>query len=406
MPVDTPMAAARLPARRGGLLLTLVLLSGAPAMAMMFTVLGPVLPGLMQHFAAWGDGALIAQLVMTIPSIGLVIGGAPNGWLVERFGGATVLKGSLLVYGLCGAAGWVLDGLPAFLVTRFIVGFTASGIATAALALVGEHFEADARSRVLSYQTAAGAAAGLVSLLVAGALGQAFGWRSVFALYLVAWPVLACACFVLPRRRAPAAGAAPVRAAGGGLAGLWPLWHLYLLIIVVFIAVFMSAVQMSFLMAAEGITAPVVQSWILAVGSVGNIAGALAYGRLQRALPGARVFAFALLLLGSGLLLVGGVHGVVAKVVGSALGAAGAGAVGPYLAMLLLDRAAPAVRGRAAGLMYSATFVGDFLNPLAVTPLRLAFGIHAAFVLVGLACLGGAVAALLGGRRRGTAPAR
>jgi MFS family permease len=398
MIVDTPAAVtAAVPARRGGVLLMLVLLSGAPAMAMMFTVLGPVLPGLMQHFAAWGDGALIAQLVMTTPSIGLVLGGAPNGWLVERFGGAAVLKGSLFVYGLAGAAGLLLDGLPAFLVTRFVVGFTASGIATAALALVGEHFHDDARSRVLSYQTAAGAATGLVSLLLAGAVGQAWGWRWVFCLYLAAWPVLACAWWVLPRRRPDSVRRATAPALDGrfGLAGLGSLWHLYLLIIVVFIAVFMNAVQMSFLMAAEGITGPAVQSWVLAVGSIGNILGALSYGWLQRRLPGRRVFAFALTLMGVGLLLMGAVEGVTAKVVGSALSAAGAGAVGPYVAMLLLDRAAPAVRGRAAGLLYSATFIGDFLNPLAVTPLRLGFGIHGAFMGIGAACLAGAALALL-----------
>jgi hypothetical protein len=37
------------------------------------------------------------------------------------------------------------------------------------------------------------------------------------------------------------------------------------------------------------------------------------------------------------------------------------------------------------------TFVGDFLNPLAVAPLRYAFGIHGAFVVVGCLCAAGAL---------------
>ena len=77
------------------------------------------------------------------------------------------------------------------------------------------------------------------------------------------------------------------------------------------------------------------------------------------------------------------------------LSSLGAGCVGPYVGNLLLDRAEPAVRARAAGLLYSATFVGDFLNPLAMLPLRQAFGIHMAFVIVGAVCAAGAVWAAL-----------
>ncbi len=388
--------------RRNGFLLMMVLLSGSPCMALMFTALGPVLPSLMTQFASWGDGAFVAQVVMTMPSIGLVLAGAPNGWLVERFGGATVLRWSLACYGLAGASGYFLDSLPLFLITRFVLGFTASGVATAALALVAEYFDSEGRARVLSYQTAAGSALGFISLLAAGAAAQAWGWRAPFFLYLLAWMVMAAAMWSLSAAKPVVVGKMPgrPRSSDGGFRALKPLWPLYLLIIVVFIVVFMGAVQVSFLLAADGIVSPAVQSWILASGAVANASGALSYGWLRPRLGARGMFALSLFCMGAGNVILGGIDGVVWKVIGASISAAGAGAVGPYLGNLLLDRALPAVRGRAAGLLFSATFVGDFLNPIAVAPLRLTLGIHAAFVIIGALCLLGA--ALVRIRRKTT----
>ena len=53
------------------------------------------------------------------------------------------------------------------------------------------------------------------------------------------------------------------------------------------------------------------------------------------------------------------------------------------------------LRATALGLMYTMIFVGEFLNPWVVTPLRVAFGIDTAFMLVGAAALSGAAVAYL-----------
>jgi MFS family permease len=390
-------------APRAGVLLMAVLLCSAPFMALIFTAVGPVLPALMQHFASWGDAALLAQLLMTIPSIGIIVAGAPMGWLVERLGGVAVLRLNLLVYALAGAAGLFLENLPLFFASRLILGVAASGIATAALALVGEYFEADGRSRVLSYQTAAGSAAGFISVLAAGALAEVYGWRVAFALYLMGLVLLVCAMVALPPRhlKARSAGAESNAAQGdSGLAALRPLWGIFLLIIVVFIGVFMGAVQMAFLLAADGVTSPAVQSWVMASGAVANSVGALSYGWIRPRFGMRLTFALSLLAMGTGHIVLGLPGDVPLKVFGAALAALGSGCIGPYLGNLLLDRAAPAVRGRAAGLLFSATFVGDFLNPLAVTPLRLAFGIHGAFIGIGSLFVAGALWVLLRRRSR------
>jgi MFS family permease len=375
------------------MLVLIVLLCSNPFMGLMFTAVGPVLPSVMKQFGAAGDGALNAQLIMTIPGIGIILAGAPIGWLTQRYGAARLVRWALLVFALSGAAGMVIDNFALFLAARFVLGVSASAIATSTLALVGERFEAEGRARVLSYQAAAGSAFGFVSLLLSGGMAEAWGWRAPFALYLLAAVVMVCAMVSLPvservRVTPVHAGPASASAPKGSVKHLWPV---FLLIVVIFIAVFMNAVQVSFLLAEEGVTSPSVQSWILAASAIGNSVGAISYGWLRPRLGSRWTFALCLIAMAAGFATLGLWSGVAFKVLGTVVASLGAGCVGPYVGNLLLDRAAPEVRERAAGLMYSATFVGDFLNPLAVAPLRYAFGIHGAFVTVGCLCAVGAL---------------
>src|SRR5207245_4346880 len=125
---------------------------------------GPVLPSVMKQFGAAGDGALNAQLIMTIPGIGIILAGAPIGWMTQRYGPARLVRWALLGFALSGAAGMLIDNFALFLAARFVLGVSASAIATSTLALVGERFEDEGRARILSYKAAAGSAFGFVSL--------------------------------------------------------------------------------------------------------------------------------------------------------------------------------------------------------------------------------------------------
>jgi MFS family permease len=357
-------------------LLMAVLLSAAPCMALMFVVVAPVLSGLAAHFGHGTEGAFIAQMIMTLPGIGVILGGPLTGWLVERAGIRRTLFASLIGYTLAGLGGLVIDALWLMLAARLVLGCSAAGIATSTMALLGQRYQGDARARILGYQSAVGAGLALPALLAAGAIGEVAGWRAPFALYLLGGLVLLLALRCVPetppisRERQPSASS------------VFHLWPIYLLIMLVFAAVFMSAVQLAFLLVANGVTSPAVQSWVLAASSVATMVGAGLYGRVRARLGSYGTFALCLSLLAVGFGTIGVSHSASAAAAGSAVSGLGGGAVGPYLAGVLLERASEAVRGRAVGLMYTAIYLGDFANPLLVTPLRSLLGIHGAFIAV------------------------
>jgi MFS family permease len=72
---------------------------------------------------------------------------------------------------------------------------------------------------------------------------------------------------------------------------------------------------------------------------------------------------------------------------GAALNGMGGGMANPYFSTLLVDKTPYAAHGRVIGLFVTTMFSGSFLNPFVIIPLKINFGIHNAFVIVGIMSL-------------------
>ena len=361
---------------------------------LLFCAVAPVLPALAAHFGGGDGGAFSAQMVMAVSTLGIIAGASPAGWLVERHGGRGVLLGSLALYTLSGTAALYLDGRSALLASRFVLGLATGGIITASVVLIGQQFDAAARARFLGYANAAGAVAGVSGGVLAGVLGSAWGWRAPFALYGLGLVLLlsGLAAARVVGGSAQGSGREPA-AAKGGVSGVAALWPIYLTILCAYVVVFMTTTQVSFLLAANGTSSPAVVGLILSGASLLAAVGAWSYGRVAPRLGRGRVLALALFLLGAGCAVMGLWTQPAFTFVGCCLTGLGGGLLNVYFPVLLMDTAPLSVRARALGLLYTVQFLGDFVNPFVIYPLRATLGIEGAFVAVGGLMFAAALAA-------------
>jgi MFS family permease len=395
-PRPVPHARARL------WLLYLTLGSSGCLIGLIFSAVAPVLPLLAAHFGGGPGGMLSAQLLMAVSTLGIIAGATPAGWLVERRGGRPVLLGSLALYTLAGTAALYLDGREALLASRFVLGLATGGLITAAVTMIGQQFDAAARERFLGYANVAGAVAGLSGGVLAGVLGSAGGWRAPFALYGLGLLLLFSG--VGAARVTPLRTTDPVRQQAG-LSGVLALWPIYLSILCAYVVVFMTTTQVSFLLAANGTSDAAKVGLILSGASLLTALGAWSYRYTAAWLGRGRVLAVALFLLGAGCAVMGLWTQAGMTFLGCCLTGLGGGLLNVHFPVLLMERAPLPVRGRALGLLYTVQFLGDFVNPFAIYPLRVLFGIEGAFVAVGVLMFAGAAAAgLLGGRELRQAP--
>lgn len=347
------------------------------------------MPRMADAFREAPHAALLTKLVLTMPALVIALLAPAAGWIVDRFGRIRLLRASLALYGLAGAAGYVLQDLVHILASRALLGFAIAGTMTSMTTLAGDYFHGEARSRFASRQSMVMSIGAVASFVVGGLLAD-LDWRLPFLLYLAGWALLVPVLLYLdePPRGAPHAT--------GDARGSVPWRRVLFVYAITFVLVamfYMTAVQLPFLLREIGVERPALSGLAIATTSLTAALGSWWLPSLRHRAGTLRVYAVAFALMGAGYAVTGAFGHYAAVVAGAGVAGIGVGLFFPASNLAVLTLAPPAVRGRVIGGLTTAIFLGQFMSPVLVQPLVAASGIGGAFVACGLGML--AVAAVL-----------
>jgi MFS family permease len=379
-----------------------ILLMAAVMPIMAIISLVPVLPLLLQEFESTPGSQFLVPIALTVPALCVALFSPLAGWLSDRVGRKKLLVTALLLYAAAGILPLMLSQLTHIIASRVILGVAEAAIMTVATALIGDYFAGERREKWIAVQIAVGSVSAIVLIAVGGFLGEAFGSRGPFLLYLVAIPLALAAALILfePVRAAQRAGYGAVKAT---LAPIMPLVAITLGVGIIFYTVI---VQLGPILQLAGPASP---AQIGIVGAIANLG--VAFGSLLFRLGRARAGPF-LLAMGLGLATVGyagaGMSGGFAAIAFFAVVACiGSGLMLPNMLSWLMRLLPAEMRGRGTGIWTGAFFLGQFIAPLIATAiagrtqgLETVLQIYA--VLAGI----GALLAYIASRRRVTAPSR
>jgi MFS family permease len=363
--------------------------------------IAPALPRMAEAFSTAPNAEFLSKLVLTAPALAIGLCAPFAGALVDRFGRVGILRGSLVLYGLAGTAGYVLDDLHAILASRAALGVAVAGTMTSVTALVGDYYSGDARIRYAGLQSFV-MSLGAVACVAAGGLLADVGWRLPFLIYLTGWAVLVPVLLYLAEpSRAAAVLAAP------GLGATFPLVPIACAYAITFFAVamfYMIPVQIPFLLRAIGVGSGTAAGVVVAAASLTAAAGSAWFPHLRRSHGVLGVYALAFAVMAAGY-AVAGLAGTFAGVLaGAAVAGVGVGLFFPNSNLWVLALAPPALRGQLAGGLTSAIFFAQFLSPILAQPLVAATSLARAFVFAAaLMALAAAGLALVRGRARAPA---
>lgn len=370
---------------------TAVMLSGGIMMALIFTVLSPVLPQIAEHYSASG-GVTIAQFIMSAPGVGVIVGGLTGGFLVDRFGRKRLLCIALAVFAAAGCAPLYVDSAWGLLASRAILGWSGATTQAAVIGMIASTFREPLRAKMIGYEAAIGSFAAVCAILASGAIAETAGWRAPAALYLFALPVLLAALIAIPadarRRATPAATEVRGAPTASSFAGfIKPLLPFFLIIPFVYAANFMLSIQMPFLLAENGVEGPAAKARLMVIAVGTGVIGAASSGWIRQGLGERVSFALCVSLMGAGHLTLGFAHTAGVTILGGAVAGLGGGMLLPNLMAIATSRASDDLRSRAAGLVYTMAYVGEFFNPVVFRPLSTVVGIHGTFEVVGASLL-------------------
>ena len=142
----------------------------------------PALPIIGEAFPEASE--TLISMIITLPSVAIVVAGFFAGAIADRVGKAKTLVVSLILVTITGLSGLVLPTIELILAGRFIMGIGLVGVSTATTALVADYYDVSERPRVLGMQNAATGVSILVMETTGGFLAL-MGWRVPFSVYVI-----------------------------------------------------------------------------------------------------------------------------------------------------------------------------------------------------------------------------
>ncbi|MFE0764051.1 MFS transporter [Streptomyces smyrnaeus] len=316
-------------------------------------------------------------LVLTSHSLAIAVASPLAGRVTDRLGPRTPLATGLVVYGLAGGVGMVVDSYPALFVSRLCFGVGAAAVFTCSTAALLGMYRGASRDKVMGWRTSATTAGGFVYPLAAGALGN-YSWHAPFAIYLVGLPLGIATLFAVPRTAPSSTDEASNGAKTGtpragalrllrerplilALCGLWVASAGLLMVIAVSLPRRLDqlGIHDTFVVALYGT--------VLSSGAAGIIG--LTYAQLTARVGHPALMRCAAASWTAALLVFAVADHWAALILVPVLTGTGSGLAMPTLTVLVDDAAPAEQRGTATSLQATALFGGQFASPLVFGPL-------------------------------------
>lgn len=383
-----------LPRTRHPLLLP-VLMGCATLTVMSGATIAPGMPGLERHFAEDGsDVATLVRLVLTVPGLAIALFAPFAGWLADRIGRRVLLMAGIVGYIAAGSAGLWLNDLTALLASRALLGVAVACVMTSSTALLTDHFVGPERDRAMGKQSAFMGVGGIVFVLL-GSLLADLSWRGPFAVYLV--PVVLLVLVPLYVSKPPENAIEP------GAGGAMPKLHLALMCLIGFVSMLVFyniPAQLPFYAEELGATSQATAGVAIVVGQIASVVASATFGRLRARAGHWTIMAVGFALIGVGYVALAYATNLTMLFATMPIIGFGLGLNFPNVTTWTMSRVPAEQRGRAAGALSSAVFLGQFASPLASQPIAAASSISTAYLVAGLFCLIACVVPALAMRRR------
>jgi MFS family permease len=374
--------------------IVILLASTMPIMAIVSLI--PVLPLLMKEFAGVSGSQFLVPMALTIPALCVALFSPLAGWLSDRVGRKHLLVAALVLYAGFGIIPWFLDNLFQIIAARVGLGIMEAVIMTVATVLIGDYFAGARREKWIALQVGFGSIAAIILIAVGGGLGEIFGSRGPFLLYILALPIALVAAIILfePTVKSTASDTAK---AGFPLKAVLPL---VLTTIGVGIVFYTVIVQLGSILGLSGEVSPATIGLIGAITNISMAVGSALFNKFKQNV-GPRILIVGLVIAAIGYAGISVSTSLVALAAFSVVACIASGLLLPNMLTWTMNSLPPQMRGRGMGMWTGAFFLGQFVAPLVTASIvPVTGGFAQTFMAYSVVIAVGAVIAVLISRRR------
>jgi len=371
-----------------------IILASATLTVMAGAILGPIVPAIQSNL---GVSESNAGLIITTHGALIVLVSPIAGWLVDRVGPRRPFIFGLILYGIGGGAGLVIEEFGPLLASRAVLGVGVAFIYTGITVLIYDLYQGQRMNRALGLRSSANSIGAVIWPLVGGTLGT-LSWQAPFGVYLIALPLGMVAILTVPETGQRDSVSQSESAGPGGVMSVFRsrpgLLSVYLLYFGANALLYNIIVFYPQLLSTLGITSSFsISLYLAANGLAGGISAAVSDRLLERTSRHRLVVAALVLwvVAFAGATVAESALTAVPSVVAFGLGL---GLVFPTAFGWIEALAPSGQQGQFSSYLASAGYTGQFLSPILFGPLvpqfgvRSVFGVAAVTAVVGLVTLG------------------
>jgi MFS family permease len=343
---------------------TLLLTSTLTVMA--GATIAPSLPGMQVHFADVPNTEYWVKLILTIPALFIVIGAPIAGIMVDRIGRKPLLAAAVLLYGVAGSSGFLMNSLNNILIGRAFLGFAVAGIMTGATTLIADYYLGQARANFMGLQAAFMGLGGVIFVSAGGYLAD-LNWRYPFLIYLFALIILPLILRSLfePSRQVIAVSDVQAQRVSFPWTTLALIYGIALMVQVAF---YLIPVQLPFYLKSLNNATASQSGLAIALCTLFSSISSLLYGRIKARLGFITIAILDFAIIGIGYVIIGFANSYQEVLFGLAVAGSGLGLLMPNTTVWVSAITTDAIRGRALGGLTTFFFMGQFLSPIVAQP--------------------------------------
>jgi MFS family permease len=365
----------------------------APVGGIALAGMSPVMPMIGAEFAKVANAEVLVRLMMSGASAAMILGALLSGVLSERLGQVRLLVWALIIYGLAGAAIFLLDNLYAMVAFRLVQGVAIAAGGVLAMALITTRIAPEKRDKWLGFYMVTGTV-GIVMLFSAIGAIAAIGWRYTFLLFLLAVPLAVLLALVLPDKSNAHGGASA--GAGDTVSVKPPIpWGLAAFGVLCGAVAMASSMFLPYHLAELGLGDPGTIAMMMVGGAGASGVATLCFGLVRSKLSALQIFIIGFVLNGVGSLLIAFATGPIVLLAGMVLGGVGLGLVMPNVFSACAAATQPQWRARMLGFVRAGFNAGPLMAQPVLEVVYRQSNAGMTLAAIGLASFGGVVWVLL-----------
>ncbi len=360
-----------------------VILASATLTIMAGSIIAPVLNLMRQGL---GIDPSSVGLIITTHGLFIAIFSPLMGSLIDRFGAKRPCALGLVLYGLAGGSGLLINSYWVLLVSRALLGIGVAAFFNSITVMILNLYGGEERNKVMGWRGSANSVGGILWPLIGGSLGG-LSWHLPFAVYLVGIPLGFLLFVTVPETHKEITGEVGKQGSVLGVFKDHPiLFANYGLMLLTSILLYVNVVFLPQLLERMGISNPFHIGLFITIMALSAGLASLMYGRIKSKLSYRIIVFLALALWTVGFTAVSQAFHPLMIATSVVLFGIGQGMVMPTVMVWVGEIVPVSFRGRFSSYLGTFGFIGQFLSPLIFAPILLLLGLNGVFLVAAGIC--------------------